>query len=252
MNDPTIELAEPPIIVVGRGHSGTRAISHTLTASGVFMGAPLNVSGDLIPAEPLYDACRVFARHVRHLGGHRWSFDAALDAPIEAEFVELVSRYLSSVTARTAGPLGWKLPETTLIYPWIVRMFPDASYIHWVRDPYDGLLGRHLTDDLEMFGVDWHDGGVAGEDEVHDARVASWLYQRAIVAATPRPGRALDVRFEDFVLDQENTLAAVERFLGLPLERIEARTDSVGRWHDRELPSIFRLLEDERRILGYR
>ena len=37
------------ITVIGRGHSGTRAMSHTLSASGVFMGAPLNVSGDLVP-----------------------------------------------------------------------------------------------------------------------------------------------------------------------------------------------------------
>ena len=37
--------------VIGRGHSGTRSISHTLSASGVYMGEPLNGSGDLIPAE---------------------------------------------------------------------------------------------------------------------------------------------------------------------------------------------------------
>jgi len=42
------------ITVIGRGHSGTRAMSHTLSESGVFMGAKLNKSGDLIPAEDLY------------------------------------------------------------------------------------------------------------------------------------------------------------------------------------------------------
>ncbi len=29
------------VTVIGRGHSGTRAMSHTLSASGVFMGSPL-------------------------------------------------------------------------------------------------------------------------------------------------------------------------------------------------------------------
>ena len=52
------------IIVIGRGHSGTRAISHTLTASGVYMGAKLNISGDLIPPHDMYDACRVMARQI--------------------------------------------------------------------------------------------------------------------------------------------------------------------------------------------
>ena len=34
------------ITIIGRGHSGTRAITHTLYASGVFMGSTLNRSGD--------------------------------------------------------------------------------------------------------------------------------------------------------------------------------------------------------------
>ena len=32
--------------IIVRGHSGTRAISHTLSASGVWMGEPLNGSED--------------------------------------------------------------------------------------------------------------------------------------------------------------------------------------------------------------
>jgi hypothetical protein len=62
------------ITIIGRGHSGTRAISHTLSASGVFMGADLNKSGDLIPAQDLYEACRIMVRHVKHLGGLNWDF----------------------------------------------------------------------------------------------------------------------------------------------------------------------------------
>ena len=52
------------ITIIGRGHSGTRAMSHTLTASGVFMGEPLNRSGDLLPPQDMYDACRVLAPFV--------------------------------------------------------------------------------------------------------------------------------------------------------------------------------------------
>ncbi|MCD6302523.1 MAG: hypothetical protein J7M15_03235, partial [Anaerolineae bacterium] len=60
------------ITVVGRGHGGTRAMSHTLTASGVFMGAPQNVSGDLVPPESMYEACRVFGRYVTWKGDLSW------------------------------------------------------------------------------------------------------------------------------------------------------------------------------------
>ena len=40
------------ITIIGRGHGGTRAISHTLMVSNVFMGEPLNRSGDLLPPKP--------------------------------------------------------------------------------------------------------------------------------------------------------------------------------------------------------
>ena len=46
----------PPVLttIIGRGHSGTRAMSHTLSASGVWMGEPLNGSGDLLPPQAMY------------------------------------------------------------------------------------------------------------------------------------------------------------------------------------------------------
>ena len=58
------------VTVIGRGHSGTRAMSHTLIASGVFMGNLLNRSGDLLPPQDMYDACRVLAKYVEWQGGY--------------------------------------------------------------------------------------------------------------------------------------------------------------------------------------
>ncbi len=42
------------ITIIGRGHSGTRMISHTLYGSGVYMGRTLNPSGDKVPPQALY------------------------------------------------------------------------------------------------------------------------------------------------------------------------------------------------------
>ena len=66
------------VTIIGRGHSGTRAISHTLSASGVFMGMPQNESGDLLPPEPMYEAARLFARYVDYKGGLSWDWDACV------------------------------------------------------------------------------------------------------------------------------------------------------------------------------
>ena len=56
------------ITIIGRGHSGTRAISHTLYASGVFLGNLLNRAGDKMPPQEMYDACKVIAKYVKWNG----------------------------------------------------------------------------------------------------------------------------------------------------------------------------------------
>lgn len=221
-------------------------MSHTLTESGVYMGAELNKSSDLVPAEDLYEACRVMARHVVYMGDLRWDFSKLHAMPIDPEFERLVRSYLSSVLSSDAENKGWKLPETTLIYPWIVRMFPDARYIHWVRDPRDSILGGHLTDDLADFGVPYEK-----TDNRRLKRAISWKYQREIVKATPPPKYTIDVRFEDFVLKQGETLARLEEFLGISLAKIEVRPEAVGRWKSDKGRHNFRFLLDDMIELGY-
>lgn len=213
------------ITVIGRGHGGTRAISHTLSASGVFMGEQINESGDMLPPDPLYEACRVIGRQVKYLGGFRWDFESLHTCPIDPEFTRLVEQYLAPVLSNPAENKGWKLPETTLVYPWLVRLFPDIHYIHWIRDPRDSIHGGHLTDDLARFGIQW-DGG----DSLLARRVASWKYQREIVRATPPAKREISIRFEDFVLKQRETLDRLDAFLGFNLATIPVRPESVGRW----------------------
>ncbi|MDF1512433.1 MAG: sulfotransferase [Anaerolineae bacterium] len=218
------------ITIIGRGHSGTRAMSHTLSASGVFMGEPLNVSGDLLPPGAMYDACRVFASYVNwhttddSLAG-TWDWQDAQNMEIPQAFTILISEYLQSVDASTSENKGWKIPETTLVFPWIARLFPEAKYIYWVRDPRDSILGRHKTDDLRDFGIPY----LATED-VLLRRAISWWYQYSLVKATPKPENWIEIRFEDFVLHQEETLARLENYLGFSLAKIPVDREAVGRW----------------------
>jgi hypothetical protein len=234
------------ITVIGRGHSGTRAMSQTLSASGVFMGEPLNRSGDLLPPGPMYEACRIFARHVGWHGGLQWDWAAAQDIAMPTEFSDLIQTYLASVLDGTAQHKGWKLPETTLVFPWIVRLFPDAKYILWVRDPRDCILGGHLTDDLADWGIPYP----PTEDE-RERRAISWAYQYALVEATPKPRNWIEVRFEDFVLRQDETLARLTSFLGFPLAKIEVNPGAVGRWRSDAGVTTFGFLKSAMARYGY-
>jgi hypothetical protein len=257
------------ITIIGRGHGGTRAISHTLIASNVFMGEPLNRSGDLLPPQPMYEACRVLARYVEWKGGLEWDFSALHTMPIPEEFTALIHQYLQKVLSAKEEHKGWKIPETTLVFPWIVRMFPEIKYIYWVRNPRDNILARHLTDNLADFGVPQPDAeqllrerypNLLARAETPEQReeliwrmrrAISWQYQYTIVAATPKPVHWIVVRFEDFVNCQEETLARLEAYLGIPLARIIVRREAVGRYSQDEGVSYFDFLEDGMREFGY-
>lgn len=234
------------ITVIGRGHSGTRAMSHTLSASGVFMGEPLNESGDLIPPEDMYEACRVLARHVTWRGGLEWSFDKLHDMPIPGEFERLIRSFLRTVLESPARHTGWKIPETTLVYPWILRMFPDIKYIFWIRNPRDCIAGSHVTDNMREFGISYPD-----TNDERMRRAISWKYQYDLVKASPRAAQWIEVRFEDFVLRQEETLKRLEAFLGIPLARIPVRPESVDRWRKDKGVNYFDFLEPAMRSYGY-
>ena len=234
------------IIVIGRGHSGTRAISHTLYASGVYMGRLLNRSGDKVPPESMYDACRVMAKYVTWQGGLSWDFSKLTNGQIDPEFDRLIDGYLEDVLGDSTEQKGWKIPETTLVYPWIARRFPEAKYIHWIRDPRDSIIGPHNTDDLGEFGIRY-----LATDDVRERRAISWYYQYQIVKATPEPKNLITIRFEDFVEKQEETLERLESFLGIKLARIVIRRDPVGRWRTDHEQHYFDFFEAAMAEQGY-
>ncbi len=234
------------VTVIGRGHSGTRAISQTLSESGVFMGETINGSGDLVPPGDMYEACRVMAPYVKWNGGQEWDFSALEKAEIPEEFTRLVKSYLKTVLESRAEHKGWKLPETTLVFPWIRRMFPDMKYIFWIRDPRDSIIGSHLTDDMTKFGIHY----LATEDE-RLRRAVSWKYQYDLVNATPKPARWIEVRFEDFVLRQKETLKRLEKFLEIPLAQIPVKPEAVGRWKTDKETHFFEFFLPAMKKYGY-
>jgi hypothetical protein len=221
-------LAEVAFIaIIGRGNSGTRVISHTLSRSGVFMGWHQNAAGDLMPPDDLYEACREMAQHIS-LVDLQWDVTAAVDSPPSDRFRDLVLRYLQPVLTSGAKNRGWKLPETTLVLPWITQLFPEVRFVWWVRDPRDNILSKHKTDDLSFYGipspdvdellstrykdlrdlalargsvptpsVPWADESWSAYDElrVRLRRALSWKFQYDLIVATPKPAHWMMVRY---------------------------------------------------------
>jgi len=184
----------------------------------------VNGSGDMVPPNAMYEAVRMAGVQVRRTGELAWDFSRLLTAEPPAKFEAAVHSYVDRVLAHPGDtPRGWKLPETVLAIQWIAQMFPEAYFVHWTRDPRDALLGGHMTDQL----ADWNVPSACHQN-VNDARVESWVYQRAIVDATPPPARTLTVRFEDFVLRQDAERQRMAEFLGMPIAPVQVDSAKVG------------------------
>ncbi|MCB9185374.1 MAG: sulfotransferase [Flavobacteriales bacterium] len=207
------------IIIIGRAHSGTRILPEALKDSGVYFGEPLNVASDLLPEHPMYEACRIFGPFVDYLGNYEWDFTRVLEAEIPATFIERLETYLKVLIDSDRSTVGWKIPNSNLIYPWLVRLFPKATFIHWTRHPEGATSVMMGIDRLEKWNVPckkflFHDFNFK-------VRAASWKYHVDIVHRTPRPERFLEIRFEDYVADQKGQKKVIEELVGIELKELD-------------------------------
>jgi hypothetical protein len=107
-------------------------------------------------------------------------------------------------------------------------------------------MGSHLTDDLHDWGIDYPE-----VDDIRLKRAISWKYQQDLVKATPKPTHWMEIRFEDFVLRQDETLSKIAAFMGIPIARIEARLDSVGRWKLDQGRNYYEFFKEDMLEYGY-
>jgi hypothetical protein len=233
------------IIVIGRGHGGTRLISRLLLESGIATGN-VNYARDMVPPTHMHEAADIYSRQVEYLGDCEWDFAQANGSEPPAGYRHAVNRYLAQIS-ELPEPKYFKLPETVLSYPWIKQLFPDSSFIHWVRDPRDAEV--HNSDWREM----WEQWGI-DRDALGERHVAamSWKYQYDIVKSVPPPDRYIRVRYEDFCLEHEREVERLSDYLGIRLEPLsDVRRDAVYKWKRMSDHETFGFLEPAITELGY-
>lgn len=212
----------PPVILVGKGGSGTRVLSEACRASGLFLGSDLNETGDSLEM-----------KDVSYIMLHEHAGKAELPAGVPehaAEIRRAAARMLARGDCPLGAPWGWKLPETMLFLPLAIEAFPEAKILHLVRHPCGTSLRRdlHLADRWEHHlgrAVIRSAAAAARVDLADFARMPpwiraahSWAFQvlrvRDWCAANLAPGRYLEVRFEDLV-EGGDKLARIASFAGL-------------------------------------
>jgi hypothetical protein len=153
----------------------------------------------------------------RRWGLPREDVTAALsDPPPPQDFPDAVRRLYALWARRQGKPrYGDKTPMHVLHISRLARMFPEARFVHVIRD------GRDVA--LSYLGVDW------GPSTVEDAAV-EW---RRRVRAGRRAGRRLgpdryrEICYEDLVVAPERVVRDVCGFIALPWD------DALLRYHER-------------------
>ncbi len=179
---------------------------------------PCNRSGDLVPPEEMYAAAKLAGTRVRFRGHHDWCLDDLIGSDPPDEYRKHIERYLEPVLKNPDVASGFKIPEALLSFPWLSKIFPNAHYLYWTRDPRDVVTRFHLTDHISRFGVP---SEYQNMRNVMQCRIESYVYQRVLVEATPKPKHFLHINYEDFVLNHKRTVEKISSFVGRKLQELE-------------------------------
>jgi hypothetical protein len=187
---------------------------------------------------------------------------------IDRAMAALVNRLFTTYRERQGkGRWAEKTPTNIQRIDYLFRLFPDAQFVHVIRDPRDSFcsirerMGRDKPEWAKFTpkrtARDWVNTIEAGERRRSET------------------ARYIEVRYEDLVVDPENALRRVLEFLGESWDECvldprsdnqEARTDrqvraeaivpsSVGRWRSElngaEVARIERVAGQLMRRLGY-
>jgi len=200
-------LIESPVITIGRGGSGTRLISQMLQQLGLFLGNNLNGTDDSVEwADLIYEMVLKTMPLRPERFGPAW-----ID-----ELHARAGAILSVGAWKSEALWGFKLPETLLVLPEILKAFPEAIVIHLIRHPIDSCLRRtHMTSRMDNSigkavltaayqSLGWKTDPECDEDYLRNA--ASWYYQMSwinevIDLEEKQKYKYLLVRYEDLCAD---------------------------------------------------
>ncbi|MGN6185440.1 MAG: sulfotransferase family protein [Thermoanaerobaculia bacterium] len=230
--------SERMFFLLGRGRSGTTLLRTILNANPCVSVPPegmfiLYLRG-LFPVEQLSKAdSRRFAELLfQEQRMRRWNIDQAsianrfdaIAAPrsFAAHCEAVYEAHADSTGKRAKCALGDKNPHYAIFAEELAERFPNARFIHLVRDYRDNVLSyRGVKFDLSELGALAH----------------RWvLYNRSILRAAQRyPNRFYRIHFEELLAKPRQSIESLCVFLDVPFAEkmldTEAREKNPQPWH---------------------
>ena len=203
---------DTPIFVVGMPRSGTTLVEQIIASHPQVYGAgELNILKTAVGKQ--------FPMSMP--GG----FPAGIADMPDKAFAEAGQAYLDMLHSRYPGyrHVTDKMPGNFMLVGFLHMMLPKAKIVHCARDAAATCLSIfkvHFRGDSHRYGYDL--GELADFHNLYTDIMAHW--HKVL------PGVVHDVRYEDFVADQEGQTRALMAYLGLPWD------DKVLSFHETDRP----------------
>lgn len=201
---------DAPIFVVGMPRSGTTLVEQIIASHPQVFGA-----GELVILKTAVG--KGFPLDMK--GG----FPAGIANMPDKAFADAGHDYLDMLHARYPGfkHVTDKMPGNFLLVGFLHLMLPKAKIVHCSRNAVATCLSifkSHFRGDGHLYGYD-----LAELADFHNLYVDMMAHWHTVL-----PGVVHDVRYEDFVADQEGQSRALIDYLGLPWN------DAVLSFHENE------------------
>jgi len=221
-------MTAPPVFILGSPRSGTTLLSHLLLSAGGFAVVrselhAMNIVGPRYGGlkreadrEALIEAWVDTEVHRRTgVSDERLAELIRSDVRSAADFLGAVMGEVCTIQ----GALRWSdcTPENVAYIDLLVEAFPEARFLHVVRD------GRDVAASIAKRGM----ANPAERDEGRELEVAAALWEWFVKAGQRGceafADRSMEVRYEALVKDRGGTLAQIAEFLEheIDLARIE-------------------------------
>jgi len=234
-----------PLVVIGMHRSGTRLLVDVLAKLGVFMGADRQADAESV-------AFMLINEGILHQCGAFWSEPMAahfmLAEPAAVQHIAAAAGHaLAAQLERYAGPsvwhlsgsgeelppFGWKDPRNTFTLPVWKQIFPNLRTIHIFRHGVDfaaSLAHRHAAALRAATGesvpsaltvIKDHALGVLSSRRGWTLAEALTMWEQYVEKARQESAalgeRALEVRYEDLLMQPERVIPAIAKFCGVAL-----------------------------------
>jgi hypothetical protein len=239
----SVHRRPPPLILLGVSRSGTTLLRVILDRS----------PGIAIPDESFFVPL-LARRHPRRVDTARFLDDLSRIPTLRAWGLEpaevavhldpqattgaAIAAIFEAYAAKAGKPRwGDKTPMYMRHLPLLERLFPDAQYVHLIRDGRDAAVS-FLRMPEGTFTRTW------AHPETSEQFACLWRIEVEAARALGRrigPTRYLEARYEELVADPESTVRAICAFAELPFE--PSMLDYAGSVDVSEKPHQQRLLQ---------